>query len=188
MKNLNALPAIIAKRYSIVRETLSKKNVKNLADKLLGAGDSAELKAISAALGIFIGIIPAWGFQTLAAIFLAVSLRLNKTFVLLFSQISFPPLIPIIIFASFRTGSIWFRQPSPCPTGVIAILTGAGFTQYIAGSFTLAVAAATATGLLVYIIFKSSLLIKQAKQKKDAIRNWFRPVLGFNNPAATAKR
>ena len=40
------------------------------------------------------GIVPIWGFQMLAALFLSYIFRLNKIIVLLFSNISIPPLIP----------------------------------------------------------------------------------------------
>ncbi len=43
-------------------------------------------KSVSVAFGIFMGILPIWGFQLLSAIFLAVVLKLNKGLVIIFCQ------------------------------------------------------------------------------------------------------
>ena len=37
-----------------------------------------QLKAVSVAFGIFMGIVPIWGFQLVVAIFLAILFKLNK--------------------------------------------------------------------------------------------------------------
>ena len=55
--------------------------------------------------GIFMGIIPIWGFQMIVAVGLAHILKLNKPIVLLFSNISIPPIMPFILFASLQLGS-----------------------------------------------------------------------------------
>jgi glycosyltransferase involved in cell wall biosynthesis len=63
---------------------------------------------ISAAVGfgVFMGIAPIWGFQMLVAVFLAHLFRLNKAVVLVASNISIPPMIPIILFLSYLTGGV----------------------------------------------------------------------------------
>jgi glycosyltransferase involved in cell wall biosynthesis len=63
-------------------------------------------KSISIGFGVFMGIIPLWGFQMLIAIILSHYFRLNKTIVLIASNISIPPMIPLLIFCSYYTGSI----------------------------------------------------------------------------------
>lgn len=57
-------------------------------------------------IGIFMGIVPVWGFQMIAALALAHILKLNKPIVLLFSNVSIPPIMPFILFASLQSGSI----------------------------------------------------------------------------------
>ncbi len=62
-------------------------------------------KSLSVGLGTSIAILPIWGFQTLIAILIAYIFRLNKILVLLFSNISIPPLIPFILFISYYIGN-----------------------------------------------------------------------------------
>ena len=68
---------------------------------------SAQLKAASVAFGIFMGIVPIWGFQLVAAIFLAILFKLNKPLVIIAANISIPPMIPLIIFLSYKMGAFW---------------------------------------------------------------------------------
>src|SRR5690606_15969568 len=69
-------------------------------EDLLHSEDSKTKKALSVALGVFIGLSPFWGFQTLIVLFLAFVFRLNKLISFAFSNVSIPPLIPFIIYAS----------------------------------------------------------------------------------------
>jgi uncharacterized protein (DUF2062 family)/trans-aconitate methyltransferase len=55
-------------------------------------------------LGIFIGIVPIYGFQTLAAIGLALLFRLNKPLILASTFINNPLLQPLIVLSSLEIG------------------------------------------------------------------------------------
>jgi glycosyltransferase involved in cell wall biosynthesis len=68
-------------------------------------------KSIAIGFGVFMGIIPLWGFQMLIAFALAHYFRLNKAIVLIASNISIPPMIPFLIFCSYYTGSILLNTP-----------------------------------------------------------------------------
>ena len=68
------------------------------------------IMAASASLGVFMGIVPIWGFQMIVAVAVAHLVKLNKPIVLLFSNISIPPIIPIILFLSMQTGSLFLHQ------------------------------------------------------------------------------
>lgn len=57
-------------------------------------------------VGIFIGILPIYGFQTLAAIGLAVLFRLNKPLTVAATFINNPLLLPPTIFASVELGCL----------------------------------------------------------------------------------
>ncbi len=52
------------------------------------------------------GVVPIWGFQMLVATLLSYIFRLNKIIVLIFSNISIPPLIPFILFCSYYAGHL----------------------------------------------------------------------------------
>ncbi|HZK65405.1 MAG TPA: DUF2062 domain-containing protein, partial [Puia sp.] len=66
---------------------------KAIIREILHPHQSDARKSVSAGFGVFMGIIPIWGFQLIVAIFLALVLKLNKVLVILFANISFPPFI-----------------------------------------------------------------------------------------------
>src|SRR5690606_12379396 len=74
-------------------------------EDLLQSDDTPLKKASSVALGVWVGLSPFWGFQTVIVLFLAVILRLNKLIAFAFSNISIPPLIPFIIYGCFQIGA-----------------------------------------------------------------------------------
>ena len=134
-----------------------KKNLRQqLHDHLFSHYQSDQLKAFSIAFGIFMGIIPIWGFQLVTAIFLAIIFRLNKPLVILAANISIPPMIPLIIFASYKIGGFWMGgnaksfafDNSSSPASI------KNLQQYIYGSITLAVLSAVFFGLLTFILLK----------------------------------
>ena len=70
----------------------------------IDTNESVMRKSLGVAFGVFMGIIPIWGFQFLSALVLAHFMKLNKAIVGLAAQISVPPMIPILLFCSLRTG------------------------------------------------------------------------------------
>lgn len=75
-------------------------------EDVIASHESAMKKAISVGVGLFYGIVPIWGFQFALAILTAVYFKLNKVIVGLSAQISFPPLIPFVLFASIKIGEV----------------------------------------------------------------------------------
>ncbi len=61
--------------------------------------------------GLFYGILPIWGFQMMAAFATASYFKLNRVLVLIISNISIPPMVPLIIFASFKFGGLFVSNP-----------------------------------------------------------------------------
>lgn len=106
---LNTVLVIISLLYIKPRNfirSFKKKSFKNfLRENILESSDSNLKKSLSIALGVFIGIAPLWGFQTLIVISLAVLFNLNKVLAFAFSNISIPPMIPFIIYGSLQVGS-----------------------------------------------------------------------------------
>ncbi len=104
------------------------------------------------------GIIPIWGFQLVAAIFLAVLFRLNKALVIIAANISIPPMIPLIIFLSYKMGAWWMPKTATSLAFSSDISLEAirkNLEQYIYGSITLAIIAAIAAGLITFVLLKS---------------------------------
>jgi uncharacterized protein (DUF2062 family) len=58
------------------------------------------------AVGIFVGCTPLYGLQTMLGLLLALLLRLNKPAVVLGTQISIPPLAPLLAAASIQLGAL----------------------------------------------------------------------------------
>jgi uncharacterized protein (DUF2062 family) len=122
--------------------------------QVFNAEESKEHKAISIAFGVFMGIVPIWGFQLVAAIFLAVFFKLNRYLVILSANISLPPMIPAIIYLSYVTGSYFVDKPIQLAyhqnLSVAAIHQN--FVQYFIGSWIFASVAAIVAGLVTYIM------------------------------------
>jgi uncharacterized protein (DUF2062 family) len=105
---LNTVLVLIAVFYIAPRKFIrnfQKKSFKRfLKEDVLESDGSNRNKALSIALGTFIGLSPFWGLQTFLTISLAVLLKLNKVLAFAFSNISIPPFIPLIIGSSLAIG------------------------------------------------------------------------------------
>ena len=130
---------------------------KRLNEHLFNTNHSDQLKSISVAFGVFMGIMPIWGFQLMAAIFLAILFKLNKPLVIIAANISIPPMIPVIIFLSYKMGAFWMGQNAMQLDFSKSISLGSikkNLQQYIYGSISLAIIAGLLFGLLTFIILK----------------------------------
>lgn len=133
---------------------LKKKGFKKfIMEDFLGSEDSAEKKALSIALGVFIGLSPLWGFHTVVVIFLALLLNLNKVIAFAFSNVSIPPFIPIILYSSLKLGSWLLGENFVLTLHEIdpSLELVKYLKSYIVGSFALSVLAAISCGLLGYL-------------------------------------
>ncbi|WP_448699600.1 DUF2062 domain-containing protein [Mucilaginibacter sp. AW1-3] len=159
---LNTFLVIIAFAYIKPRDFFHtlfvKKKVKQLLiDQLFSFNQSDQLKSISIGFGVFMGILPIWGFQLWVGLFIAYIFRLNKALVAVASNVSIPPMIPLIVFLSFKLGKYWMGNHN-VNMAFMPNLTlnsiGQHMEQYIYGSITLALIAGTLTGLLAFILLK----------------------------------
>ena len=159
---LNTILVLITLLYikprDFIRTLFSPKKMKKVLDEhLFNPHHSPQLKAISVAFGIFMGIVPIWGFQLVTAIFLAILFKLNKPLVIIAANISIPPMIPVIIFGSYKMGALWMGANAMQINFNSAITLDSikqNLVQYIYGSITLAIVAAVISGLLTFIFLK----------------------------------
>jgi len=164
---LNTFLVLIAFLYIKPRDffrkfTRQKKWREALLHELLHPHQSDTRKSVSAGFGIFMGIIPIWGFQLIVAIFLSVILKLNKVLVVLFANISVPPMIPFIIYASYRAGAWWMPKTARDISFSKSLSLSAirynfsqyNFSQYLLGSITLAVISGMAAGIITFGLLK----------------------------------
>lgn len=120
---------------------------------LFNSNESAARMSVAAGFGAFMGIIPIWGFQMIAAVALAHLLKLNKIIVLAFSNISITPVIPFIVYASLWTGGKILGNNTLPDIDNLSLGSALGsMSQYLIGSLTLACAAGCAIGLTMYAI------------------------------------
>jgi glycosyltransferase involved in cell wall biosynthesis len=159
---LNTILVLITFFYikprNLLRSIFIKKKFKQLLnDHLFNTHDSARLKAFSIAFGVFMGIIPIWGFQLITAIFLAILFKLNKPLVIIAANISIPPMLPVIIFASYKAGAFWMGNNAmhiDFNRTISLDSVKKNLQQYIYGSITLAILAGIFFGVLIFILLK----------------------------------
>ena len=159
---LNTLLVFISFLYIRPRDLLRRLFLKQkwkevFIDELFDPSQSNLRKSVSVAFGIFMGILPIWGFQLVSAIFFAVLLRFNKGLVIVFANISIPPMIPLIIYARYRFGAFWMPANAPVISLTKTLTLSAiryNFKQYLAGSISLAITAGLVAGLITYILLQ----------------------------------
>jgi glycosyltransferase involved in cell wall biosynthesis len=164
---LNTILVIITLLYIKPRDffrNFQKKKIQQfIKEEILQSNDSNLIKSLSIALGVFIGIAPFWGFQTVLVLFLAVLFRWNKILAFTFSNISIPPMIPFIIFGSLQVGSYFVKDEVNFSDfqNLTFEAIKSHTSQYVIGSFILATIAAFTFGIASFFLL--SLLHKTKK-------------------------
>ena len=115
---------------------LSWKNIKSFIDRnIIHSPESNARIASAVGFGVFMGVMPIWGYQMICAFALAHILKLNKVITLVAANISLPPLIPFIIFGGYLTGCKLLGQPVIISFQQIDMTSIGGIlVQYIFGS------------------------------------------------------
>lgn len=153
---LNTYLVIVALLYIKPRDffrSFKKKGLKQFfLENILQHDDSTVKKSLSIALGVFVGIAPFWGFQTVLVLGLATLLKLNKVIAFTFSNVSIPPFIPFIIYGSLKLGQLVMGGESILFAQVDADFSvAAHLMQYVVGSFILASLMAVLFGVIGYL-------------------------------------
>ena len=130
--------------WQIIKEEALKKNESNIS------------KAKSIGFGIFMGIVPIWGFQLLVGIPLAVYFRMNKVLFLTAANISLPPFIPFIIFGSYKFGGLFYKNGVQLDSFENLTLESihVNFVQYFLGSTLLALFSGLSAFGISWIVLK----------------------------------
>lgn len=159
---LNTFLVIIAFAYIKPRDFFrslfgKKKSRQAFIAQLLSLDDSDQVKAISVGVGVFSGILPVWGFQLLVGLFLGVIFKLNKPIIVVASNISIPPMIPLVVFLSYKAGGVWMgnKNTDMVFSFHLSIKSiGQHLEQYIYGSITLAVVAGLLAALVTFALLR----------------------------------
>ena len=133
-----------------------RKGIKRLfKENILENDGDNKTKALSIALGIFIGVSPFWGFHTVLALSLATVFKLNKFLTFVFSQISLAPFIPFIIGISMFLGSFFVSGNSNFSQQEFNFeMIKNNLFQYIIGSFVLASSLSAIVGFAFYFLME----------------------------------
>ncbi len=113
-------------------------------------------KAQAIGFGIFMGIVPIWGFQLMIGIPLSIYFKMNKVLFLAATNISLPPLIPLIIFGSYKFGGLFYMNTIQLHTIEDISLESIhlNFLQYFIGGTILALLSGGISFLVSYGLLK----------------------------------
>ena len=119
-------------------------------------------KARSIAFGFFMGILPIWGFQLLVGVPISVYFKMNKVLFLTAANISLPPLIPFIIFFSYKFGGLFYKNGVQLDSikDISLDSINKNFVQYFLGGSLLAISAGA-------LSFGIALLLLNTVRKKS---------------------
>jgi glycosyltransferase involved in cell wall biosynthesis len=146
---------LIVKPFVFIRK-LNKKNIQSFfRDQIFQSKEPNYKITFAIMLGLFMGVAPVWGYQMIIAFALAHLLKLNKVIVLVASNISIPPMIPLILFASFKLGSFFIESNKLnviYHKGLSLDLIKDNIVQYLVGSLVFGLILAFTFGILTYIL------------------------------------
>lgn len=135
---------------------------------LLSAKESPKKRAQSVALAAFMSFTPLYGVQTYIGLALAFLFKLNKIRVAVLIQIITPyPLVPFIIYLSFKIGGLFVNTPTVIGTSETFSwqLLQNNLLQYLAGGFLLAIVMGILLGIASYPLFN---YLQKSKANKVA--------------------
>lgn len=125
-------------------------NVKQVVSNHITHSKESNIQiTLAVMLGVFMGIVPVWGYQMIIAGVLAHFLKLNKVITIVASNISLPPMIPFLLFGSYATGGWILNRPVLLTLHEVTFETiRDSFIQYLAGSMVFAVLCGLLAGVV----------------------------------------
>lgn len=148
--------ALLWVRPFMFAKGLKRKSIKGfIKEYVFDSSDSNTKIALSVFVGLYIGVLPVWGWQMVIAFGLAHFFRLNKFVTLAASNISIPPMLPLILYLSYEAGG-WVVG-----TKISAIHYSSGFDyqwikanffQYVVGSLIFGGILSVSLGSLTYLL------------------------------------
>jgi uncharacterized protein (DUF2062 family) len=152
-----------------ILQLLKRDNFKAFIEReLLRPEQSAGVLAASVGTGILIGMSPFWGWQTLLALGSAVLFRLNKVITVTASYISIPPMVPLILYFSYRMGGVvlgnhWEGLQSD---EITFEYVKRNIIQYIVGAFLLGALSGLTGGIITYFTIRTNRRFRFKKIRK----------------------
>lgn len=126
-----------------------------LKENILETEGSNKTKALSIALGVFVGFSPVWGFHTIIILFLASFFKLNKLLSYMCTHVSAPPFIPFIIAGSLFMGAPFVHGETSFTSIEFNFdLIKSHLVQYLAGSIIMATTASIILGSVSFLLLE----------------------------------
>jgi glycosyltransferase involved in cell wall biosynthesis len=121
--------------------------------ELFNPEETNRVKVASVMVGAFMGVAPVWGWQMAIALGIAIAFKLNKIITLAVSNISIPPMIPLILYLSYITGGIIMGKGAGIDfsSNITLEFVTENLLQYIMGSLVFGLILAGVLGLITYI-------------------------------------
>jgi glycosyltransferase involved in cell wall biosynthesis len=139
-------------------KALRKKSIRKFIQEYVIKSNDSNMKiASSVTVGVFIGVIPVWGFQMLVAFGIAYWLKLNKFVAVAASNISIPPMLPLILFLSYITGGFiigYNKHMVKYSSGMTVEWVKENIVQYLVGSVVFGFLAAIVLGTITYFLLR----------------------------------
>lgn len=122
---------------------------------LLHSTESALRLACGVGVGAMIGTAPIWGFQTIAALGVAHLFKLNKIIVVAFSNVSLPPVLPFVLYASMILGGMILGNNTEIDINNLTVESvKETFMQYAVGAIPFAIICGLTFGVISYVIIR----------------------------------
>ena len=149
------LLALLWYRPYLFFSRLTWKSFKSMVRReLFNPDETNGVKVASVMVGAFMGVAPVWGWQMAIALGIAIAFRLNKVITLAVSNISIPPMIPIILYLSYISGGIVLGRGAGIDfsSDITIEFVTENLLQYILGSLVFGLVLACLLGLITYIL------------------------------------
>ena len=128
---------------------------RTLREDLFRTQDSDVKKAVSVAVGVFVGIPPLWGLHTIIALGAAVVFGLNKALAFAGSNVSIPPMIPFVVIGSIGLGeTLLGGDPIALDIDLDHLDLLPKLKVYLVGSIALATISGVLAGLITYAMLR----------------------------------
>ena len=165
---LNTVLVLITLLWILPRNLFRKLSWTNVkcffSEQILHTRESNLKIVLAVMLGVFMGIVPLWGYQMLTTLFLAHLFKLNKVIALVTANISIPPMIPLLLYGSYRTGCMVLGDAPDLHVGDLSLENVKSvLEQYFIGSIIFAMACSLLSGA----IFAALLAVCRRKNGYD---------------------
>jgi len=166
LNSVLVLLALLFYRPYLFFSRLTWKRFKTFVRKeLFNPQETNRVKVASVMVGAFMAVAPVWGWQMAIALGIAITFKLNKIITLAVSNISIPPMIPIILYLSYISGGLVMGKGAGLDfdSGITLAFVTENLFQYVVGSLLFGLILAFVMGLITYIaliIFRKQPAVK----------------------------